>query len=109
MLGIDSRALKTIWTCFLFLLGIVILYVVRETLVTFALALFFALLLAPIVATVERVAPLWVPRTAALAIVYLVLLGAIAAVVIPLGSALGDDARSLAEKLPNTVGADALH
>ena len=109
MLGIDPRALKTVWTCFLFVLAIVLVYVVRDTLVTFALALFFALLLAPIVSAVERVSPLWVPRTAALAIVYLVLLGAIAAVIVPLGSAVAEDARALAEKLPNAIGSDALH
>ena len=108
MLGIDSRALKTVWTCFLFVLGIALVYVVRETLVTFALAVFFALLLAPIVAAVERVSPHWVPRTAALTIVYLALLGAIAAIAIPLGSALGEDARALAQKLPNAVSSDAL-
>ncbi len=100
--------MKTAWTWFLFALAIVLVYVVRETLVTFALAVFFALLLAPIVAAVERISPHWVPRTAALTIVYLLLLGLIAAITIPLGSALGEDARSLAEKLPNAVGADAL-
>ncbi len=108
MLGTDSRALKTIWTWFLFVLGIALVYVVRETLVTFALAVFFALLLAPIVAAVERVSPHWVPRTAALTIVYLALLGGIAAIAIPLGSALGEDARALAQKLPDAVGSDAL-
>jgi predicted PurR-regulated permease PerM len=109
MLGIDSHALKTVWTWFLFVLGIVLVYVVRETLVTFALAMFFALLLAPIVAALERVSPHWVPRTAALAIVYLVLLGAIVTAVVPLGSALAADARSLARRLPDAIGPDAIH
>jgi predicted PurR-regulated permease PerM len=108
MLGIDSHALKTAWTWFLFVLAITLVYVVRETLVTFALAVFFALLLAPIVAAVERVLPHWVPRTTALAAVYLVLLGGITAVTIPLGSALADDARALAEKLPNAVSSETL-
>src|SRR5208282_3284718 len=109
MLGIDSHALKTVWTWFLFVLGIVLVYVVRETLVTFALAMFFALLLAPIVAALERVSPHWVPRTAALAIVYLVLLGAIVTAIVPLGSALAADARSLARRLPDAIGPDAIH
>src|SRR5258708_28869874 len=109
MLGIDPRALKTVWTWFLFALGIALVYVVRETLVTFALAVFFALLLAPIVSAVERVSPHWVPRTAALAIVYILLLGLIAAAVVPLSSALAEDARALAQKLPGAIGQDPLH
>lgn len=109
MLGIDPRALKTLWTWFLFALGITLVYVVRQTLVTFALAVFFALLLAPIVAAVERVSPHWVPRTAALAIVYILLLGVIASATVPLSSALAADARALAEKLPGAIGQDPLH
>ena len=109
MLGIDARTLKSVWTVFLFVTGIAIVYIVRETLVTFALAVFFALLLAPIVATVERLSPPWVPRTAALTIVYLALLGAIAAATIPLATAVTEDARALAEKLPDAIGKDALH
>ena len=109
MLGIDSRALRAIWTLFLFVAAIAIIYIVRDTLVTFALAVFFALLLAPIVALVERVSPAWLPRTAALTIVYIALLAGIAAAIVPLGTAVMDDARVLADKLPNALGPDALH
>lgn len=109
MLGIDPRTLKAVWTLFLFVAVIAIIYIVRETLVTFALAIFFALLLAPIVALVERISPPWLPRTAALTIVYIALLAAIAAAIVPLGSAVMDDARVLAEKLPDALGNDALH
>jgi predicted PurR-regulated permease PerM len=49
-----------------------------------------------------------VPRTAALAIVYLALLGAIAAAIIPLGSAIGEDARALARRLPDAISQDAI-
>ncbi len=100
MLGTDSRALKIIWTCFLFGLVVAFVYSIRETLVTVTLAIFFALLLAPIVAAVERGSPHWVPRTAALAIVYVALLGLIAAILIPLSSRLAEDARTLSQKLP---------
>jgi predicted PurR-regulated permease PerM len=109
MLGIDSRALKSVWTGFLFITGIAVIYIVRDTLVTFALAVFFALLLAPIVATVERLSPPWLPRTAALTIVYVLLMGAIAAITIPLASAVADDARVLAQKLPDAISKDTIH
>jgi len=109
MFGIDSRVLKAIWTLFLFAAAIAIVYIVRETLITFALAVFFALLLAPIVAMVERVSPPWLPRTAALTIVYVALVAGIAATVVPLGTAVMEDARVLAEKLPDALGEDALH
>jgi predicted PurR-regulated permease PerM len=108
MLGIDSRALRAVWTTFLFAAGVAIIYIVRGTLVTFALAIFFALLLAPIVALVERVSPAWLPRTAALAIVYVLLLAGIAAATVPLGTAVMDDARALADKLPSALGEDSL-
>jgi len=55
MLGLDPRALKTIWTWFLFALAIAVVYIIRSTLVTFALAVFLALLLAPIVAAVAAI------------------------------------------------------
>jgi predicted PurR-regulated permease PerM len=108
MLGLDARALRTVWTWFVFALAIGLLYVVRQTLVTFALAIFFALLLAPIVAELERISPVWVPRTAALAVVYIVLIAVIAAAFVPISSALAADARALAERLPNAIGPDPL-
>jgi len=107
MLGIDPRALKSIWTWFLFAAAVAVIYIVRDTLVTFALAVFFALLLAPTVAFVERVSPHWLPRTAALTIVYVALIAAIAAAIVPLGTALAEDARTLAQKLPDAIGKDA--
>lgn len=107
MLGTDSRTLKTIWTCFVFALVIAFVYFIRDTLVTVTLAIFLALLLSPIVAAVERGSPHWLPRTAALAIVYVALLALIAAILIPLGSRLAEDAQTLARKLP-AIGPDFL-
>ena len=108
MLGVDSRALKAVWTCFLFALTIALIYVIRSTLVTFALSLFLALLLAPVVSQVEQRSPQWLPRTAALTIVYVVLLAAVAAVITPLGTAIAEDARALAVRLPDAMSHDFL-
>lgn len=106
MLGLDERALKTVWTWFFFVLVVAVVYIIRDTLVTFALALFLALLLAPIVAVVERFTPVWCPRTVALVIVYVALIAAATAILTPLGSAISDDAKALAAKLPDATRQD---
>jgi len=108
MLGLDQRALKIVWTVFLFALAVVGVYVVRTTLVTFALALFLAHLISPIVALLDRFTPAQVPRNAALTFVYVVLIGAFVAIMIPLGSAVAEDATSLARKLPDVLNEDPL-
>ena len=108
MLGLDQRALKIVWTVFLFALAVVGVYVVRHTLVTFALALFLAHLISPIVTLVDRFTPAQVPRNAALAFVYVVLIGALVAIMIPLGSAIAEDAASLARRLPDLLKDDPL-
>jgi predicted PurR-regulated permease PerM len=108
MLGLDQRALRIVWTVFLFALAVVGVYVVRHTLVTFALALFLAHLISPIVTLVDRFTPVQVPRNAALGIVYVVLIGAFIATMIPLGSAIAEDATSLARKLPDLLKEDPL-
>jgi len=106
MLGLDPRALKTIWTWFLFALAIAVVYIIRSTLVTFALAVFLALLLAPIVAAVERFTPVWCPRTVALTLVYVALMAALVGTIAPLGSAIAEDAKALAQKLPTAMDRD---
>jgi predicted PurR-regulated permease PerM len=103
MVGIDHRALSAAWTVFLFALAIAVVYVIRGALVTFTLALFLALLLSPVVKQVERFTPARVPRTAALAIVYIVLIAAVVAILIPVGSAVAEDAQNLARRLPDAL------
>lgn len=108
MLGLDQRAVKIVWTVFLFALTVVGVYVVRNTVITFALALFLAHLISPIVTLVDRFTPESVPRNAALGFVYVVLIGAFIAILIPLGSAIAEDAASLARKLPDVFKEDPL-
>lgn len=105
-LGVEHRALKTVWTVFLFALSVFFLYEIRSALVTFALALFLALMLSPVVALVDRFTTTRVPRNAALALVYIVMIGISVAVLVPIGSAIGEDARLLASKLPGAVQED---
>jgi len=54
MLSLDQRALRICWTVFLFLLLLGVIYEIRDTLLVFAGAIFFAYMLSPIVGVVER-------------------------------------------------------
>jgi predicted PurR-regulated permease PerM len=108
MLGIDKRTLQIAWTLFLFALTLLIIYRIGRTLIIFAVALIFSHLLAPIVSFVERRFPARVPRVASLLIVYVVLLGMLAAAIFPLAERLSDEAAALAKKLPDVLKSDPL-
>src|ERR1700730_6849112 len=103
MLGIDPRAARAAWTVFLLALMVAVAYAIRETLVVFMAALLFAYMLTPLGGLMERFTPKQVSPRLALAIVYLLLVGAIVALAITLGSQLVEEANSLAEKLPNLI------
>jgi predicted PurR-regulated permease PerM len=108
MLGIDQRALKAAWTIFLFALAMVTIYAIRGALATFTLALFLALLLSPVVTFVDHFTSIRVPRTVALAVVYIALIAVFASALIAVGSGIASDARNLAGKLPVDVQGDLL-
>jgi predicted PurR-regulated permease PerM len=100
MLGIEYRAARVTWTVFLVALAIATAYAIRATLVVMAVSLFFAYMLMPLVGLVERFTPKRVSFTAALALVYLALIGALVAFGITLGSRIADEASLLATRLP---------
>jgi len=103
MLGIDPRAARAAWTVFLVALAVATAYTIRETLVVFMIALLFAYMLAPMVSMVERFTPRRISPTIALAIVYLALIGVIVALSVTVGSAIVDQANSLASRLPELL------
>jgi predicted PurR-regulated permease PerM len=103
MFGLDRRALMVAWTLFAFALALAAVYAMRRTIVIFVLALFLGHLLAPIVEFAESFFPKRTSRTLALAIVYVVLLGALVSITIPLGSRIGEQAALLAGKLPKAM------
>src|SRR5262252_5955971 len=103
MLGIDRRTLQIAWTLFLFTLILLLVYEIARTLIVFALALFLAHLLSPLVNLVERFFPGRIHRTLSLAIVYIVFIGAFVALGILLGSKIVEQAAALARRLPETV------
>src|SRR5690242_3915949 len=108
MLGLDLRALRIVWTVFLFALVIVLVYLARNTLIVFVLAIFLAHLLVPLVDRLQRFVPRRISRTLALTIVYLTFIGVALAVLIPLGGKIGEQAAALAGQLPEALKSDPL-
>ncbi len=103
MLGIDPRAARAAWTVFLLGLAIAAAYAIRETLVVFTIAVLFAYLLAPLVDLVARFTPRRISFPYALAIVYLLLVGAMVAFALTIGAQLADEANNLAARLPDLL------
>ena len=95
---LDSRTARATWTILVILGVIGLAYAVRGVLLLIALSLFFAYLLFPLVRLAER----WVirRRTAAIAVVYLVVLAALIGTGIVVGPRLSTEVQSLAQKLP---------
>lgn len=103
MLGIDIRALRIVWSIALFAAVVATAYAIRETLLVFVLALFFAYMLSPVVDFLNGRLPKRVARPLSLAIVYLSLLGVLIALGFAIGGRLVDEAHSLVKRLPDLV------
>ncbi|MBZ5633535.1 MAG: AI-2E family transporter [Acidobacteriia bacterium] len=108
MLGIDGRVLRALWTTFLFVLAVALIYLARHTLVIFTLAIFLAHLLAPLVDRVQRSISGRVSRNVSLAIVYLALISVALAVLIPVTAKIAEQAAALAGRLPDALKEDPL-
>jgi predicted PurR-regulated permease PerM len=103
MLGLNARAAQFTWTS-LVVLGIVaFVYTVRDTVLVFMSALFFAYMLWPAVNFIEHRTPHWMGRTLALAIVYLLFIGALVGLIATFGSSFFDEATSFAQRVPSLI------
>lgn len=100
MLAIDARAARATWTVILVAFAVVVLYLIRRTLLIFAVALLLAYLLAPLVDLADRLSRRRFPRTLSLAAVYLLLLGIVGLVGAAVGSRIVVEASQLASKAP---------
>jgi len=105
---LDGRVLRAVWTVFVFVLVVALIYLTRSVLVIFTLAIFLAHLIAPLVDRIDRLTPRRFPRTAVLAIVYLALIGVALAVLIPVGAKIAEQASTLAHRLPEALKEDPL-
>src|SRR5579862_1885146 len=93
MLGLDRRALSAAWSVFLFVLAVALVYIMSHTLMVFALAVFLAHLISPAVELVERHTPRYhLSHAVASGITYLLLFAVSAAVIIPVGAIIGEQA-----------------
>jgi predicted PurR-regulated permease PerM len=106
MFGLDDRALRVAWTVFLFGLLLVVVYTIRQTLLLFAAAIFFAYMLSPIVAFIQKFLPR--KRAIALALVYVVLIGVLVGVGFALVPTLVSQASSLVSRLPSLLSSAKL-
>lgn len=103
MLGFDRRAARIAWTVSLVAIALYLAYAVRRTAFVFVLALFFSYLLYPLVKRIAGMAPLRWSKGAATAIVYVLLLGALAGIAALVGPPIVEQASALSERLPRLL------
>jgi predicted PurR-regulated permease PerM len=101
MLGIDERALRIVWTIFLFGLLLALIYYIRDIILIFAGSVFLAYMLSPIVKLVEKFIPK--RRAIALTIVYCTLIGLLVLLGFQLIPMVAAQAASLLTRLPTLV------
>ena len=105
MLGYDSKVARNAWTVVIVLALVYLVYLVRFTLFIFVLALLFAHLLSPVVNLIDRFLPnrRTPTRTPALALVYIMIVGAAVLLGIQFGSVAARQASALAQSFPSTI------
>lgn len=99
MLGIDPKAARYAWTAALVLLALLTIYVVRETLIVFVIALLLAYLLYPLMDLIDRHLTSKT-RTPALAITFVLVIGILATFGVFMGSVVVSQATNLATQAP---------
>jgi predicted PurR-regulated permease PerM len=99
LLGIDTRAARYTWTAAVVLLLFGAVYLIREALIVFVIALLFAYLLYPLMDLIDRRLTART-RTPALAITFLLAIGILAVFLVSVGSVVADQASTLARQAP---------
>jgi predicted PurR-regulated permease PerM len=102
LFGLDRRAARYTWTAVFILLLVGLLYLIRETLFIFVVALLFAYLLWPLVKLLDRRLP-GRSKVLALTLVYLSLVGFLIVIGIAIGSRVVQQANALAARLPELL------
>ena len=101
-MGLDRNAARYTWTAVCVLLLVELLYLLRETLFIFVVALLFAYLLWPLVKLLDQRLP-GRSKVLALTLVYLALVGILIVVGIAVGSRIVQQANTLAARLPELL------
>jgi predicted PurR-regulated permease PerM len=102
LLGIDPKAARCTWTATLILLLLGTVYLIREVLIVFVIALLFAYLLYPLMDLIDRHLTSKT-RTPALAITFVLLIGILAGLGISVGSVVAEQAANLAKQAPGLL------
>lgn len=103
MLGFDGRAARYVWTTAIIVLMILLVYLVRQTLFVFVLAVLFAYLLAPLVNLLDRLLPTSRTRTPALALAYVLVVAVLVVAVLQIGSRVVEEANTLIKAVPDLL------
>jgi len=96
----DARTARVLITVLLFALGLGFLYVTRETLIAFLFAIFFAYLMSPLVARLERVLK---GRGRAIALIYSLLLALVVVFFVVVGPKVTREGARLGQALPGLL------
>jgi len=96
----DARTARVIVTALLFALGLGFLYVTRETLIAFLFAIFFAYLMSPLVANIEKVLK---GRSRAIAVIYTLLLALVVVFFVIVGPKMTREAARMGQALPGLL------
>ena len=99
MLGIDPKAARHTWTAALVVLGLLIIYLIRQALIVFVVALLFAYLLYPLMDLIDRHLTSKT-RTPALAMTFLLVIGIISSFAVSVGSVVANEAANLTAQAP---------
>lgn len=103
MLALSTRAARITWTVIVVFAIVALIYRIRETVLLFMAALFFAYVLWPAVNFIESKTPRWLGRTVALGIVYLLFIGILVVVALTVGSRLVEQGTAFAERVPELI------
>ena len=106
MLGFDSRTAKVVWTAALMMLLFYAVYLSATTIIVVIFAVFFSYVLFPLVELTQRWLPRRVPRTVAIGLVFLVVIGLAGTAVGLFGSQIESEAVALSQKLPTQINAE---
>jgi predicted PurR-regulated permease PerM len=103
MMGFDAHAARAAWSVFLVGLLLAVIYLTREVLLVFVLAILFAYLLSPMVNLVDRFLPWKRSRAYSLALVYVLLVGILIGLGALIGNKIADEASTLQKSYPTLV------
>ena len=100
MLGLEPKSARYTWTAAIVLLSMCLVYLIRQTIFVFVIALMFAYLLYPLLDAIDRRLS-WKSRTPALALTFLLVISLLVVVGVFIGERVGGQATQLADQIKN--------